>query len=302
MNPRRITEALVLGMLLIGLSRLLVACIPLSQSTATVDVQQEIERGVAATLGAKAEIQAAVSATVEAFISGGLPQAGLQDTPQAAAPTATPVPASAQPTPKATSTPLPTAVPVVALPEIVANANTNCRQGPSTNYLIDGYLLAGASSEVYGRTSSYGWWYIKNPTNRSEYCWVWSGSTEVEGEVSAVPVVATTASPVLSSSYGGYYSGTLPKNLWEKLCKKNGSYCNGWYYCQCELIYKNPCKKNNCNPYWNCGGCWNGCPYPYPGPYDCNNSPQTINCYDVCNGDDNCLNQCLSGNLRIHSQ
>jgi hypothetical protein len=325
MKPRRITEALVYGMLLIGLGRVLAACIPLSQAAVTTDVQQEIERGVAATLGAQAEIQAAVSATVEAFVSAGLPQAGSQVTVQAAAPTSTPTPTSApastEPPPQPTNTPLPTVAQTAAHPEIVANANTNCRQGPGTNYLVDGYLMAGASSEVYGRTTNYGWWYIKNPTAKSEYCWVWGGSTEVDGEVSTVPVVATSASPVSSSSYSGYYgygyysnacctyANKLPKNLWQKFCKKNKYYCGGYITCECKLNY-NPCKKNNCNPYWDCGGCWSGCPYPYPylypnpDPNTCygKGCPEPIDCYDVCDGDSQCLNLCKSGNIKIRSQ
>jgi hypothetical protein len=314
MKPRRITEALVYGMLLIGMSRVLAACIPLSQATDSTNVQQEIELGVAATLGAQAEIQAAVSATVEAFVSAGLPQAGSQVTVQAAAPTATPTPlptSTQPPAPQPTATALPTATQTSSSrPVIVADANTNCRQGPGTNYLIDGYLLTGASSEVYGRTSNYGWWYIKNPTPKSEYCWVWGGSTEVDGEVSTVPVVASTASPVSSTSYSGYssygygygycnpacceYAGKLPKNLWQKLCKKNKFYCGGCFYCECELIY-NPCKKNNCNPYWNCSGYGGGCPYPYP-------DPKSIDCYDLCAGDNQCLKLCLSGNVVFRSQ
>jgi hypothetical protein len=72
---------------------------------------------------------------------------------------------------------------------ISANVDTNCRLGPSTLYDIVGYLLANRQSEVHGRNVAQTWWYIENPGKSGAYCWVWGQTTNVQGDVSLLPVV-----------------------------------------------------------------------------------------------------------------
>ena len=78
---------------------------------------------------------------------------------------------------------------------ISANVDTNCRLGPSTLYDIVGYLLAGRQSEVQGRNDAQTWWYIENPGKSGAYCWVWGQTTNVEGDVSLLPVIKPPPSP-----------------------------------------------------------------------------------------------------------
>lgn len=102
-------------------------------------------------------------------------------------PTATPVGgASAVPTMVATRVPDPGDE---MLPKIYAEIDSNCRSGPAQNYKRLGYLLVGESSVIVGRNNSWTWWYIKEPHRTGILCWVWSGSTRVEGDTSNVPVI-----------------------------------------------------------------------------------------------------------------
>ncbi len=78
---------------------------------------------------------------------------------------------------------------VPGLPTISASTDTNCRTGPGKDYPEAGYLLVGELSTVYGKDASGNWWYIENPKQPGEYCWVWEATTKVNGDTSQVPVV-----------------------------------------------------------------------------------------------------------------
>jgi len=81
-----------------------------------------------------------------------------------------------------------------ALP-ITASVETNCRQGPSTDYPRLGYLPVGQKSYAHGRDPSKNWWYITNPQKPDQYCWVWAQTTHVEGDVDMLPVVQPPPPP-----------------------------------------------------------------------------------------------------------
>jgi SH3-like domain-containing protein len=85
--------------------------------------------------------------------------------------------------------------------EITANLTTNCRQGPSTDYDIVGYLETGQKSEVEGTNESQSWWYIKNLNIPGEYCWVWGETTNVNGDTSGLPVVQPPAPPPAKAGF-----------------------------------------------------------------------------------------------------
>jgi hypothetical protein len=117
-----------------------------------------------------------------------------------------PVPTTAQPiesTEVASSTPsqIPTSPqktqepPQPVDPIISANVETNCRVGPSPNYDIIGYILVGQESTVHGKNSSNNWWYIKNPKNPNQFCWVWGETTLVTGDTSTLPIITPPPLP-----------------------------------------------------------------------------------------------------------
>ena len=78
---------------------------------------------------------------------------------------------------------------------ISAKYDTNCREGPDTQYPIMGHFTRGQSSEVQGTNSLQTWWYIRNPDNLEDYCWVWGESTTVEGDTGDVSVVPPPPPP-----------------------------------------------------------------------------------------------------------
>jgi len=98
------------------------------------------------------------------------------------------------PSPQETSTeetqPQPTATrtPENEFPVISAKVNTNCRAGADPSFDVLGYLLVGETSDVHGQDPWGYWWYIENPDHPGKFCWIWRGTTEVQGDTSNVPV------------------------------------------------------------------------------------------------------------------
>ncbi len=115
---------------------------------------------------------------------------------------------SLQPSPPLIQTEPPsTLVPTVAplppqLPKISANVETNCRTGPSPQYPSVSFLMVGQQSVVLGANPEHTWWQIENPKKPGAKCWVWGSTTEVVGDVAAVPVVEPPPPPVASGPPG----------------------------------------------------------------------------------------------------
>jgi hypothetical protein len=119
--------------------------------------------------------------------------------------TATPLAASSTPTlipietllARATPTFLPTAVstPRQALASPL-NGPVNCRYGPSTAYAVIGGLEVGDQAEVVGKNIDVTWWYAKNPSNPSTFCWLAADLVDVAGSTDALPVVPVPSAQV----------------------------------------------------------------------------------------------------------
>ena len=84
-------------------------------------------------------------------------------------------------------------------PTISAQIETNCRKGPSIDYDVIGYLLVGQESTVHGKSSSNNWWYIKNPKNSNQFCWVWAETTSIHGNTQNLPVVTPPPLPTATT-------------------------------------------------------------------------------------------------------
>lgn len=110
-----------------------------------------------------------------------------------AAPTQPPVattPVTPSPTlPMTTAKPRPTPTevsptPVLGPPFFTAGTLSNCRSGPSTNYLVLTGLTTGQTVQILGQWSQ--WWFVKVYNTK---CWV-SGSLGVAwGNINNVPIV-----------------------------------------------------------------------------------------------------------------
>ena len=90
---------------------------------------------------------------------------------------------------------------------ISANLNTNCREGPDTDYAIVGHFKRGETSEVHGTNTYQTWWYIENPDNPDDYCWVWGDTTYVEGETSDVGVITPPPPPPPGPDFNATFAG-----------------------------------------------------------------------------------------------
>jgi len=89
------------------------------------------------------------------------------------------------PTPTFTATPL--------IPQLRVSVATNCRLGPGDTYERVGVLSVDQVVEVFGRDTTLKYWYIRNPDEAPEYCWVWGEYAELAGNIFALPVYTPPA-------------------------------------------------------------------------------------------------------------
>lgn len=90
-----------------------------------------------------------------------------------------------------TATPIP---PTPSVPMVTPNAvNVNCRSGPDLAYDSVSVLAYGAVTAVAGRTADSTWWYVDDPNNPSNHCWVAASVVTFLGPSTGIPVAALPA-------------------------------------------------------------------------------------------------------------
>lgn len=92
-----------------------------------------------------------------------------------------------------TPSPVFTATSFVTL--ISVSVPTNCRIGPGRVYPRQGALLVGESAEVFGRDATNQYWFIRNPDNANEFCWVWGEYATLTGPFSLLPIFTPPPTP-----------------------------------------------------------------------------------------------------------
>lgn len=117
---------------------------------------------------------------------------------QTFAPTFTPT-STLTPTPIFTSTPL--------VPKVSVSVPTNCRVGPGKIYDRVGALLVGETAEVVGRDPTGNYWYIRNPDQPNDFCWLWGEYATVTGNFTALPIFTPPPTPTPSPAFDMYYDG-----------------------------------------------------------------------------------------------
>ena len=75
---------------------------------------------------------------------------------------------------------------LIAFPK---DQTVNCRSGPGTAFTVIGELKPGRQAEIKGKNIDVTWWYVKNPSDPSTFCWLAADFVNTEGNVEALPVV-----------------------------------------------------------------------------------------------------------------
>src|SRR5262249_13401444 len=78
------------------------------------------------------------------------------------------------------------------------NQPVHCRYGPSTAYAVVGGLGFGDQAEIVGKNIDVTWWYVKNPSDPSTFCWLAADLVEAAGGTEALPVVPVPPAQVTS--------------------------------------------------------------------------------------------------------
>ncbi|TFG75377.1 MAG: hypothetical protein E4H23_10825 [Chrysiogenales bacterium] len=81
-------------------------------------------------------------------------------------------------------------------PIAVANRNANCREGPGTEYNIDGALLLNKEGDIVGRLADNSWFLITLPDG-SKNCWISAITVDTQGEIDRVGIVSAPPPPAL---------------------------------------------------------------------------------------------------------
>lgn len=89
-----------------------------------------------------------------------------------------------------TVTPTQTPTLVLALPR---TGPVNCRSGPGISYNVVSELPVGRQAEIVGKSADLFWWYVKNPSDPSTFCWLAADFIVTQGNVDALAVVSPPA-------------------------------------------------------------------------------------------------------------
>jgi len=99
-------------------------------------------------------------------------------------PTWTPQPAA----PAFTLTP--TLSPTPTVPQLTPiSSAVNCRSGPNIVYASLDVINLGQIALITGKNSDASWWYVRDPNNSNQFCWVAASVVTTSGDLSNLPVI-----------------------------------------------------------------------------------------------------------------
>jgi len=108
-------------------------------------------------------------------------------TPTQASPNSTMTPAL-PPTP--VSTPFPTFSPTPASSQLTPKSKViNCRAGPDVAYPSLDTIDFGQTALIAGKDKDGKWWYVRDPNDTEQFCWVSAGVTTTSGNLDNLPVI-----------------------------------------------------------------------------------------------------------------
>jgi hypothetical protein len=124
--------------------------------------------------------------------SGGEGAAAADGLPTDVSPLSTRPAATTQATASSPAAEEPTATPTQPPPgSVVALAlqDVACRSGPAEEFPTVAQLAAGQAALVQGLSPDEGWWNVGNPEKPDESCWLPVATTQVNGDISTLPLV-----------------------------------------------------------------------------------------------------------------
>jgi hypothetical protein len=108
------------------------------------------------------------------------------------------------------------------VPQISVSVPTNCRVGPGKAYPNSGALLVGEVAQVFAGDPTGKYWYIANPDEPGDFCWVTGEFATLSGPTNLLPIYTPaptptptfteTPSPSFDQSYEGLVS--CPSDWW----------------------------------------------------------------------------------------
>jgi hypothetical protein len=94
-------------------------------------------------------------------------------------------------------TPTPTLTPTPGAPQLTPiSSSVNCRSGPDVAYNITGVIQLGQVALIAGRNDDSSWWYVHDPNNPGQFCWVAASVVTPSGDLSNLPVIPITTALV----------------------------------------------------------------------------------------------------------
>ena len=125
-----------------------------------------------------------------------------------------------------TFTPAPTLSPTPSAPQLTPNSPVvNCRTGPNIAYPSLDMINSGQTAVIAGKNENSTWWYVHDPNNLNQFCWVSASVAITSGSLSNLPVIpplgvivtnVTVGASVSFSMCGGpnavNFSGTITTN------------------------------------------------------------------------------------------
>ncbi|HAV79045.1 MAG TPA: hypothetical protein DCX53_16975 [Anaerolineae bacterium] len=93
--------------------------------------------------------------------------------------------------------------PTSTTPMISVSVDTNCRVGPGAIFERVGILLVGETAEIVGREPKGEYWYIRNPDQGDDFCWVWGEYATVTGNT--LPLLFLSPPPPPNTSFSAAF-------------------------------------------------------------------------------------------------
>ena len=128
--------------------------------------------------------------------------------------------------PTSTFTPAPTLSPTPSAPQLTPNSPmVNCRTGPNVAYPSLDTINSGQTAVIAGRDDNSTWWYVHDPSDPNQFCWVSASVATTSGDLNNLPVIpalaviatnVTVSASISFSACGGpnpvNFSGTVTTN------------------------------------------------------------------------------------------